>query len=119
MAYVLVLLMVVGVGAMIGIPVRIVRLARGDLRSTYLRLNFYSKIVVTIGLVGLLLGALLWFGVAYVAVMVYSDDTTPRIWGGSELGMSTSTFGLLYLVVELLLLPLTTRRTRSERVESA
>lgn len=119
MAYVLVLLMAVGVGAMIGIPIRVFLLARSDIRAEYLGLNLLSKVFVTLGLVGLFLGALSWFGVAYVAVMVYLDDTTPRLWGGSEFGMTTSALGVLYLVVELLLLPLTRHGSRSEEVESA
>jgi len=112
-------LMVVGAGGIIGIPVRLLQLVRGKIHAVYIHLNGIAKFVVTIGLVGLTVGALSWIGVAYVAVMVFTDDTTPRIWGGSELGMTSGAFGFLYLMVELLLLPLTIRQVRNERVVSA
>jgi len=105
-------LMLAGAGAMIGVPVRLLQLARGSLQSVYSSLNSYSKIFATTGLVGLFLGGLLWIGVAYVALMVFTDDTTPRIWGISELAAASSLFGALYIVVELLLLPLTIRQIR-------
>ncbi len=110
--------MLVGAIAMIGVPVRLFQLVRGSLQAAYSRLNLFSKFFVTIGLVGLILGGLLWISVAYVAVMVFTDDTTPRIWGASELGMTSSSFGALYLIVELLLLPLTIRQIRNKRAVS-
>ncbi len=110
--------MLVGAGAMIVVPVRLFQLVRGSLRAAYNHLNLFSKFFVTIGLVGLILSGLSWIGVAYVTVMVFTDDTTPRIWGTSELTMTSSSFGALYLVDELLLQPLTIRQIRSERAAS-
>ena len=111
-------LMFVGTGAMIGVSVRLFQLVRGSLQTAYCRLNLFTKFFVTIGLVGLILCGLLWVSVAYVAVMVFTDDTTPRIWGASELGMTSSSLGALYLIVELLLLPLTIRQIRNKRAIS-
>lgn len=105
-------LMLAGAVAMIGVPVRLFQLARGSLQSAYSRLNSYSKFFATIGLVGLFLGGLLWIGLAYVMLMVFTDDTSPRIWGISELAATSGSFGAFYLVVELLLLPLTIRQIR-------
>ena len=119
MTIVIMTLMLVGAGAVFGIPVRLFQLVRGSIQTAYSRLSGLSKIVAVIGLVGLTLSALLWMGVAYVAVMVVTDDTTPRIWGGSELAMITSALGFLYLMAELLLLPVTIRQIRNVRVASA
>lgn len=105
--------------ALVGIPVRIFQLTRGSIQSAYVRLSVVSRIVVTVGLIGLVISAVLWVGVVYVVTMVFMDGTTPRIWGGSELGMTSSVFGFLYLVVELLLLPLTICQNRGERRVSA
>ena len=110
--------MLAGAGAVLGIPLRLFQLVRGSIQTAYSRLSGFSKIVAVIGLVGLILSALLWIGVAYVAVMVFTDDTTPRVWGGSELGMTTSALGFLYVIVELLLMPVTIRQIRSVRVIS-
>jgi len=111
-------LMIVGAGAMIGVSVRLFQLVRGSLQAAYCRLNLFTKFFVTIGLVGLILCGLLWVWVAYVAVMVFTDGTTPRIWGASELGMTSSSLGALYLIVELSLLPLTIRQIRNKRAIS-
>ena len=72
-------MMLAGAGAMIGVPVRLFQLVRGSLQAVYGRLNLLSRFLVSIGLVGLILGGLSWIGVAYVAVMVFTDDTPPRI----------------------------------------
>ena len=112
-------LMLAGAGAMIGVPVRLFQLTRGSLQVAYSQLNLFSKIYVTIGLAGLFLGSLLWIGVAFVTVMVFTDATTPRIWGTSELAATSSLFGALYLLVELLLLPATIRQIRNKRAVSA
>jgi hypothetical protein len=114
-----VFLMLAGAGAMIGVPARFIQVVRGSFRAAYSRLNLLPKFFVTIGFFGLLLGGLSWIGVAYVAVKVIADDATPRIWGGSEIGLTSASFGALYLVVEFLLLPLTIRQIRNERAVSA
>ena len=119
MTIIYLLLMVFAAAAIVGIPVRLVQLIRGSIQSVYVRLNVIPRIVVAIGLVGLLVGAVSWLGVVYVAIMVFADDSPLRLWGGSELGMTSSVFGFLYLVVELLLVPVTIRQIRNERVVSA
>ena len=119
MTIIYLLLMIFAAVAIVGIPVRLVQLIRGSIQSVYVQLNVIPRIVVTIGLAGLLVGAVSWLGVVYVAIMVFTDDLPLRLWGGSELGMTFSVFGFLYLVVELLLVPLTISQIRNERAVSA
>lgn len=113
------LLLVVAAVGVIGIPIRLIQILRGTIRRAYLRLSVVARIAVAIGLTVLLICAIPWVGVIYIAVMVFTDDTTPRIWGGSELGMISSVLGSLYLMAELLLALLTVRQIRKERAISA
>lgn len=110
--------MVFAAVATVGIPVRLFQLIRGRIRAIYVNLSGTSKIVVTIGLLGLVVGALSWLGVVYVAIMVFTDDTTPRLWGGSELGMTSSVLGIVYLAIEILLSPLSIRQFQNRRAPS-
>ena len=119
MTFLVGLLIIICVGAMIGVPVRLFQLVRGSIQAAYSRMGAFSKLIVTVGLVILVLSAFSWAGLMYVAVMVFTDDTTPRIWGGSEFGMTSSVLGFLYLIAELLLLPVTIHQLRNKRVASA
>ncbi len=119
MTIIYLLLMIFAAVAIVGIPVRVFQFIQGSIQSVYARLSVIPRIVVTIGLAGLLVGTVSWLGVVYVAFKVFTDDSPLRIWGGSELGMTSSVFGFLYLVVELLLVPLTIGQIRNERAVSA
>ena len=93
--------------AVVGIPIRVIQLFKGDLRRRYQRLVLWGKVIVdlaAISAVGLL-------AVAGGAVRALYFHLTCN-WGGGcaqgELAVAFSfgVFGLAYVVFELLLLPL-------------
>lgn len=119
MTLALVVLIAVSVAALIGIPIRVLQLFRGKFQPIYESLGALGNIIVTIGLVLVVLGAVAWAGVAYVAVMILTDDPARRVWGGSEFWMVATVAGFLYISAELLLIPATIRQVRKRRAVSA
>ncbi len=94
-----------GIVAAIGAPVRILR-ARAWF-PVFVRPGIVPKRVCALGLALLIPSALLWLYCVHVAYKVFLDPGTPRLWGGSELGMTPTGLAVLYGVAELLLLPVT------------
>ncbi len=100
----------IGVVGLIGIPIRMWQIFIGTFRLIYEFLNRLQKLLVVFGVVFLVPGVLLWLCSIYVIVMVLTDDSANRIWGVSELGITLSALGLVYLLVELMVLPVTWRQ---------
>ena len=111
MDFVLIGLATAGIAAVIGLPVRMLRVKRWF--PIFLRLGIVPKLISAFGLVLLVPATLLWLYFLYVIYKIFLDPGTPRVWGVSELGMTLTAFAIVYLIAELLLLPMTLSTRRS------
>ena len=109
---ILLLFAFLGAVALIAIPIRLWQISMGGLLSVLPSLARPQRFAVVLGVIILGLAGLVWCLGLYVIAMVLMDDAPRRIWGGSELGMAFDVLGFLYLLFELLFLPVTWRQFR-------
>lgn len=106
-----------GIAAAIGVPLRLFLLRRWF--AVFRRAGVVPKVLAALGLLLLAPATFLWLYALYVAWKVFLDPGTPRVWGGSELGMTLTALGMVYFATELLLLPVTlgARRNGASRAK--
>lgn len=105
-------ILVLGAGVAIALPVRLLLIRQW--LPAFTRIGALPRVLAAIGIALLVPATLLWGYGLFVAYKVFLDPGVPRVWGGSELGMSLTAFALVYLGSELLCLPMTLRAHRMQ-----
>jgi hypothetical protein len=102
---ILAFMMAVGGIALIILPLRLLKIK--IMFSRFYDLQLIYKLLVSVGLLHFLLAFVLWCFAIYILGTIALRGGPDAIWGGSEIGMSLSFFGLVYLITELFILPVT------------
>lgn len=107
---ILLFFMLVGAVGLFGVPLRLWQLTRRTARLIWAQLQPIPKWLTILGLMGLALATILWAVCVYVIGVIVSRGGPDGIWGGSEIAMTLDALGLIYFLVELMLLPVTLRQ---------
>lgn len=104
---------VAGVLGLLGVPFLLWQLFRRKVLAVRADLPAIQRFFSTIGLIALVPVSFLWvLCVSIIGIIVWRGGPA-QVWGMSEVVMTLDFLGWSYIVIELMLLPITIRQIRS------